>query len=117
MKIRAGYSWRFANNNFLHALASCKVSNGNYFEPTASLFYGFHSKYFTISVGNTFNKSSAFNPSFLMNCHSGVFDFHFGTTLDIARGVSFNVADLSGVSFIVGANIAIGSRPYWKKID
>ncbi|MCI7035053.1 MAG: DUF5723 family protein [Bacteroidales bacterium] len=117
MKIRAGYSWRFANNNFLHALASCKLSDGGHFEPAASLFYGFHSKYFTFSAGNTFNSASAFNPSFLMNCHSGVFDFHFGTTLDIARGVSFNVADLSGVSFIVGANIAIGSRPYWKKID
>lgn len=119
-KIRAGFTWNFAPWQYLHAIANMRIQNGSMRESRLGVFYGFRTKYFSASVGNSFKTYSAFNPSVMMSFALPGVNLYWGSSFNSAHSMSFNVADQSGVSVFFGLNLSFGHKPYLKpltKID
>lgn len=115
VKVNAGYTWKFADIHYLHALAGLKIWNGGLADGRLSVLYALRMKHFAFSAGNTFMTTSWFNPSAMVNANAGPVNFNFGMAFNSARGISFNVADLSGFSVFMGLNLTFGNKPYWEK--
>lgn len=118
-KIYAGYTWNFAKTQFLNALYKASIGN-NYFDNQLSLFYNCQlERYLNVSIGNTFmfggknSSSSMLNPSAALNLNLYMINIYFGG----AVSSSYNVAEMSGVNFFFGTNLAFGYKNYWKRDD
>lgn len=119
-KIKAGFTWNFAPWQYLHAIANMRIQNGSMRESRLGVFYGFRTRYFSASVGNSFKTYSAFNPSVMMSFALPGVNLYWGSSFNSAHSMSFNVADQSGVSVFFGLNLSFGKKPYLKpltKID
>jgi hypothetical protein len=111
-KLYLGYTWQFIPSMYLHALYKGIGGNG-YWDSYFSLYYSLHWKALALSVGNTFSKGTALNPSFAFSVTGGGFNLYLGGSF-AANKVSFNVGDFTGANVFLGINIMIGSRrPYW----
>ena len=115
VKVNAGYTWKFADVHYLHALAGFKIWNGSLMDGRLSVLYALRAKYFSLSAGNTFMTTAFFNPSAMISTNAGPVHFNLGMSFNSAKGLSFNVADLSGVSVFMGLNLTFGNKPYWKE--
>lgn len=117
VKVNAGYTWKFFDVHYLHSLAGLKIWNGKLIDGRLSVLYALRTKYFSLSAGNTFMTTAFFNPSAMINLNVGLVNFNLGMSFNSAKGLSFNVADLSGFSVFMGLNLTFGKKPYWKETE
>ena len=53
----------------------------------------------------------------MISANAGLVNFNLGMSFNSSRGLSFNMADLSGVSVFMGLNLTFGKKPYWKETE
>lgn len=108
-----GYSWNFHSFNHFHALLSTKLWNSRFVDTRLSVLYALHTKYVSLSIGNTFSSNAWFNPSALLNLKFGA-NVYLGCSFN-SSSTSFNIADMSGFNLVTGISFAFGTNKQKKK--
>lgn len=116
-KLYAGFTWNFANSQYLNALYKGVFGNG-FSDHYLSVYYSTQlERYLNFSIGNTFafenhfNNISALNPSLALNVNLYLINIFVGGSLRS----SYNLTKITGANIFAGVNIAFGYKDYWVK--